>query len=220
MFRLAKRKRKSNIKQKWGDNETTSWLNSSASLSKRPYQPYIFPFFSRDQNDFSTKKTLENLATRTMLKGRVNEMPSPCGLNCTYTLHFDGPLLSCNQMSKNITDSTPTDFTIPVFWADWTTTEGVVNASTPYSFQLTSVQMGPQDFRSNFSAYKGKPYYGSPEFDLFRYIKDEMTCYPRRAEYEVIQSFENGQPTSTTKIGQVHELVPIEDGVRFPEGAS
>lgn len=47
-----------------------------------------------------------------------------------------------------------------------------------------------------------------------------MTCYPRRAEYEVIQSFENGQSTSTTKISQVHELVPIEDGVRFPEGAN
>ena len=214
------RERKSNIKQKWGDNETTSWLNSFASLSKRPYQPYIFPFLSGSQNYFNTKKTLEDLATRTMLKGRVNEMPSPCGLNCTYTLHFDGPLLSCNQSSKNITDSTPTDFTIPAFWANWTTTEGAVNVSTPYSFQLTSIQMGPQDFRSKFSAYKGKPYYGSPELDLFRYTKDEMTCYPRRAEYEVIQSFENGQPTSTTKIGQVHELVPIEDGVRFPEGAN
>ena len=80
--------------------------------------------------------------------------------------------------------------------------------------------MGPQDFRSNQTVYKGKPYYGSPELDLFRYAKDEMTCYPRRAEYEVIQSFQNDQPTSTTKIGQLHELVPIEDGLRIPEGTN
>ncbi|KAM3158469.1 hypothetical protein ABEW05_000919 [Botrytis cinerea] len=48
---------------------------------------------------------LPRLAFQTMITGKAFDQPSPCGVNCSFVVEFEGPTLDCNSSSTNITSS-------------------------------------------------------------------------------------------------------------------
>ncbi|KAF7953504.1 uncharacterized protein EAE97_000903 [Botrytis byssoidea] len=48
---------------------------------------------------------LPRLAFQTMITGQAFDQPSPCGVNCSFVIEFEGPTLDCNSSSTNITSS-------------------------------------------------------------------------------------------------------------------
>ncbi|CAI7615544.1 unnamed protein product [Penicillium manginii] len=78
----------------FGNNETandkytrfgTSILGTSVCFGK---SPEITPEMPAD---------IKYLTSRILNSGAVWDMPSPCGLNCTYTMRFTGPYLQCES---------------------------------------------------------------------------------------------------------------------------
>jgi hypothetical protein len=59
-----------------------------------------------------------------MVNGALRTMSSPCGLNCSYELSFDGPYLSCSSTSieKASEPSNQILLWFEVFKVDWTST--------------------------------------------------------------------------------------------------
>jgi hypothetical protein len=71
----------------------------------------------------------QTLATRILIDGKFDSLPSPCGVNCSFTQLLDLPYLECDTTTYNYTFwggniSTPT----PVFEATWT--EHILNITT------------------------------------------------------------------------------------------
>ncbi|KAF7888207.1 uncharacterized protein EAF02_002748 [Botrytis sinoallii] len=71
---------------------------------------------------------LPRLAFQTMITGQAFDQPSPCGVNCSFVIEFEGPTLGCNSSSTNITSSVTANSTtlLPEFtiysgnWSDLT----------------------------------------------------------------------------------------------------
>ncbi|KAF7960778.1 hypothetical protein EAE96_000451 [Botrytis aclada] len=71
---------------------------------------------------------LPRLAFQTMITGQAFDQPSPCGVNCSFVIEFEGPTLDCNSSSTNITSSVTSNATtfLPQFtiysgnWSDLT----------------------------------------------------------------------------------------------------
>lgn len=47
------------------------------------------------------------------------------------------------------------------------------------------------------------------------YTSHVLTCSPRRAKYHVVQRFHNGEQSSTVTVGDVHDLVPMDEKLYF-----
>lgn len=54
---------------------------------------------------------LPRLAYQTMITGKAFDQPSPCGVNCSFVIEFEGPTLECNSTSTNITGSSSSNLT-------------------------------------------------------------------------------------------------------------
>ncbi|TGO65516.1 hypothetical protein BCON_0002g01010 [Botryotinia convoluta] len=71
---------------------------------------------------------LPRIAFQTMITGQAFGQPSPCGVNCSFVIEFEGPTLDCNSSSTNITSSVTSNSTtlFPEFtiysgnWSDLT----------------------------------------------------------------------------------------------------
>lgn len=48
---------------------------------------------------------LHRLAFQTMVTGHAFNQPSPCGVNCSFVIQFEGPALECNSSSTKIVRS-------------------------------------------------------------------------------------------------------------------
>lgn len=55
------------------------------------------------ETSFSHRGPLLRLATITMVGEQMMLSRSPCGLNCSYELEFEGPVLSCVESATNMT---------------------------------------------------------------------------------------------------------------------
>ncbi|KAF7593651.1 hypothetical protein BBP40_011057 [Aspergillus hancockii] len=147
-----------------------------------------------------TKPLLLRLATEAIVSGAPRMMTSPCGLNCSYELSFDGPYISCS--STSIEKATkPFNYSLlwfEVFKAGWT--------SIPKdNYHLV------QDFRILNAQADSFVRNNSTDTVTFHYTSHELTCRPRRAEYHVVQEFSNGGQHSTVTIGDVYDLTPMDD---------
>jgi hypothetical protein len=161
------------------------------------------------------KPSLRELAVNTMINGDLKAMISPCGVNCSYNLQFDGPYLSC--ISTNTSRSmdlheAPANYTLPpIFEANWT-------ISPNESSSRNALATGHLDFVVLHADFLGQMPKNST--NVLNYTENTISCYPRRAEYKLHQTFENGQSTSNVTIGSVYELVPLPGYVTPPPGVN
>ncbi|KAE8158939.1 hypothetical protein BDV40DRAFT_291349 [Aspergillus tamarii] len=153
------------------------------------------------------KPVIYQLATETIVNGEPRRMSSPCGMNCSYELSFDGPYLSCNNTDFDKI-SPPLNRSATWFYAlesNWTVTPDAGSTSTPAlkNFQMKNAEV--YNWIRNDTA-------GTAQFE---YVSHVLTCSPRRAEYHVVQRFHNGEQSSTVTIGDVHDLVPMDEKFYF-----
>ncbi|KAI9648250.1 hypothetical protein NHQ30_002882 [Ciborinia camelliae] len=78
---------------------------------------------------------LPRLAFQTMITGQAFDQPSPCGVNCSFVIEFEGPNLECNSSSTtysssfNSTNGFP-DFTI--YSGNWSDVTLSSSSAPPY----------------------------------------------------------------------------------------
>lgn len=160
------------------------------------------------------KPSLQQLAVNTMIDGDLKAMISPCGANCSYVLRFDGPYLSCTNSSQNLSLPLPTttnggsNVTLPpVFTASWT-------IPSNESSSQNALATGHLDFVVLHAGYASLD--GANSTMPLNYTENTISCYPRRAEYELHQTFQNGGQISNVTVGPVYDLVPLPAKVTPP----
>ena len=153
------------------------------------------------------KPVIYQLATETIVNGEPQTMSSPCGMNCSYEFSFVGPYLSCNNTDfyKISPQLDKTAVWLYALESNWTVTPDAGSTSTPAlkSFQMKNAEV--YDWVRN----------DSTDTVQFEYVSHVLTCSPRRAEYHVVQRFHNGEQSSTVTIGDVQDLVPMDEKFYF-----
>jgi hypothetical protein len=78
---------------------------------------------STDESGALATAYVQNLATHTLITGVPSNWPSPCGVNCSFTLALDIPFLDCNTTTfrVNFTGTSPESLApeFPAFNATW-----------------------------------------------------------------------------------------------------
>ncbi|KAK6837239.1 hypothetical protein RU639_001349 [Aspergillus parasiticus] len=153
------------------------------------------------------KPVIYQLSTATIVNGEPLKMSSPCGMNCSYELSFDGPYLSCNntdldKVSPQYNASTASIYALE---SNWTVTP---HANPKFNPLL-----------KNFQIKNAEVYYwvrnDSADTVRFEYTSHILTCSARRAKYHVVQRFHNGEQSSTVTMGEVHDLMPMDEKFYF-----
>ncbi|KAE8380431.1 hypothetical protein BDV26DRAFT_279500 [Aspergillus bertholletiae] len=205
-----------NLSETWGGNTTAIKDDELALFVSNNW---------RDQNDtdyeevlraeqltlygmgIQIKPVMYQLATETIVNGAPRTTSSPCGMNCSYEISFDGPYLSCDN--TDVEKISPL-YNVSSTWfyaleSDWTVTPAANPRFNPTlkSFQIKNAEV--YNWVRNDSADAAR----------FQYVSHVLTCNPRRAEYHVSQRFYNGQQSSTVTIGDVHDLAPMDKKFYF-----
>lgn len=157
-------------------------------------------FRSAGQPGNPARRSIVDLAARTMVRGERYTMASPCGLNCSYTIQFDGPYLKCNSSTTSVV-SLPSSLETTVFEADWL-------KFNKRRSKFENVPEGPFQLKNLRDCH----YNVFDNYTTITCTQETMSCYPQRAQYHVNQTFQNGQQRSTVQMGQIFDLLPAEDG--------
>lgn len=153
----------------------------------------------------TVKPEMQQLATESMVNGAPRTMDSPCGMNCSYEISFDGPYFNCNH---TITDHiTPGDYNtssahVQIYTGNWTTAQNKPDGGIIRDYRIENLEV--HDFFLNASsAYQ------------LSYATHAFTCRPRRAKYHVVQQFRNGQQSSTVTTRDAQDLVSMDEMLYF-----
>ncbi|KAB8212130.1 hypothetical protein BDV34DRAFT_219346 [Aspergillus parasiticus] len=207
-----------------GMNLTETWGGNTTIMKDKELALFV-PNNWRDENDtdyvevlraeqltlagmgLQIKPVIYQLATETLVNGEPRRMSSPCGMNCSYELSFDGPYLSCNNTDL---EKISPQYNKSALWfyaleSNWTVTP---DANPKFNPLLKNFQM------KNAEVYNWVRN-DSADTVQFEYVSHVLTCTPRRAEYHVVQRFHNGEQSSTVTIGDVHDLVPMHEKFYF-----
>ncbi|KAB8068517.1 hypothetical protein BDV29DRAFT_199363 [Aspergillus leporis] len=112
----------------------------------------------------TNQTSLQHLALETMVNGALRTMSSPCGLNCSYELSFDGPYLSCSSTSIEKASEPSNQILL------WFEVFKILNAEA-------------ESFVRN----------DSTDTVSFQYTSNVLICRPRQVRYHVVQEFHNGE---------------------------
>ncbi|GES61857.1 hypothetical protein ATEIFO6365_0011037400 [Aspergillus terreus] len=163
-------------------------------------------------------QSVQYLIRRTLSTRSLWNLPSPCGSNCSYTLHFAGPYLQCTSYERNVTHGWNTEETansVPavsfpayasVFDLNSTSllaNESFLDAETSSRLHIGTVVpnrvLGVKSLRTYVenasSIVAGLPFDGGVNMTVRRYqlntTEHHLECVPSRADYTVYTMFRN-----------------------------
>ncbi|CAG8947949.1 unnamed protein product [Penicillium salamii] len=165
--------------------------------------------------DYNLKPALHGMIQRTILARRVEDAPSTCSANCSYSLHFTGPYLRCTVITNTSTLQVPSENNmIPIFYSS---TE---QSSIQYDFYddpkikdppshsyITISTFSPQNIR------RSPPVEGDDEADSewrIDMINHHWTCIPSRADYTVLTTYKDNVRSLEVNIDEssIEPLMP------------
>jgi hypothetical protein len=146
---------------------------------------------------------LLHLGSQVMTDGAPNVLPSPCGVNCSYELAFEGPYVQCTNASS-YTYLNMTDFSFQIY----TGTFGALSNTSCYR----------NVYRKSGIMYFNTTTLIPLEFDTYTLSLlvevNNLSCVPFRANYSITNTYENNiQKTKVTTI-------PIEPLVNFNQNCT
>ncbi|KAF2236794.1 hypothetical protein EV356DRAFT_51915 [Viridothelium virens] len=120
---------------------------------------------------------LQALVQRTLLDNRIADLASPCGPNCTYTIIFDGPFLSCQ------TNTAPARMV------------NIQNGKPPAAYECSWANPINQNSKNTdanlvFTTRTANAI-GEQNPNLWNLIEHRTTCTPSRASYTVLNNYTN-----------------------------
>lgn len=161
-----------------------------------------------DPNGLYTKPAVAQVAFSTIVNGRVQGGPSPCGASCSYYIDIDAPYFSCNEThepgprTRQLKEAT---YSAGWYWGYWSGYRPAMNSS----FKFTNLKSDAINYKGNYS--------GTP---LMYFTNQTLVCVVQRGTYEVYQRYMDNQLVSTHKLKSVHSLVDLNAGVQPPAGMS
>ncbi|KAE8365571.1 hypothetical protein BDV27DRAFT_156760 [Aspergillus caelatus] len=153
----------------------------------------------------NVKPVVQQLATESMVNGAPRTMDSPCGMNCSYEISFDGPYFNCNHtLTEHITpgDYNTSSAHIQFYESNWTTAQNKPDGGIIGDYRIKSLEVHVF-FLNASSAYQ------------LSYATHALTCRPSRAKYHVVQQFRNGQQSSTVTTRDAQDLVLMDEMLYF-----
>ena len=143
-----------------------------------------------------------------MLNRKRGTIPSPCGANCLYTLRFQGPYLQCSSTTENMTISLP-GTVITIYNSTWTNLPFYQLSSARQSASQTSASFDFTVLQANTVSYV----HGGSKLNATQYV---ISCAPSRANYEVINTYNNNVQSLQLKIGNVQPLINLGHQLCWP----
>ncbi|KAE8421629.1 hypothetical protein BDV36DRAFT_280468 [Aspergillus pseudocaelatus] len=153
----------------------------------------------------NVKPVVQRLATESMVNRAPRTMDSPCGMNCSYEISFDGPYFNCNHtLTEHITpgDYNTSSAHIQFYASNWTTAQNKPDGGIIGDYRIKSLEVHVF-FLNASSAYQ------------LSYATHALTCRPSRAKYHVVQQFRNGQQSSTVTTRDAQDLVLMDEMLYF-----
>lgn len=143
-----------------------------------------------------------------MLNGKRGEISSPCGANCLYTLHFQGPYLQCSSATTNITIDV-TESVATVYNSTWT--------NLPY-YRLPDAQQNALQTSASFTfiVLQANAYGVAISGAKLNATQNIISCVPSRADYEVINTYKNNIQSLELKVGNVQPLINLGHELCWP----
>ncbi|KAH6711443.1 hypothetical protein BKA61DRAFT_676647 [Leptodontidium sp. MPI-SDFR-AT-0119] len=131
---------------------------------------------------------INRLARQVLVAGEAFNMPSPCGVNCSYVIEFEGPYMACNTTTTSARfDSASQMF--PIYTGKWTLPFGSPpnpssrSNSTYTQARFNSTTLFP--LKVNGTDLDG----GRNTSAIMR--QDNTLCLPARAKYTVNNTYHN-----------------------------
>src|SRR4051794_38731996 len=93
-----------------------SWVRRSSfprmtlSLQRRVF---------RDFDNVNNTNLINRVARQVLNAGEACVMPSPCGVNCSYVMEFEGPLISCNHSTLTNNNQRALRTQLPIYSGQW-----------------------------------------------------------------------------------------------------
>ncbi|KAL2063523.1 hypothetical protein VTL71DRAFT_5328 [Oculimacula yallundae] len=149
---------------------------------------------------------LSRLAKQVLVAGETFNMPSPCGVNCSYVVQFEAPYMTCNTTTVSIRyDNAYQVF--PVYTGKWIQPFGVppnpadrssgtytlarFNSSTLFPLKVNGTKL---DGAGNSSALMQR---------------DDTICRPARARYTVNNTWHNNVPSRNVSAELIDRLTNL-----------
>ena len=132
-------------------------------------------------------------------------MPSPCGVNCSYVVEFEGPYLDCTNTTTNFVYNVTSEF-IKIYNGTWSDPRSASLVQSSYNGTYTISYFNSSTFTplaANVDAFTDN-LNGSI---LMR--QDNLLCIPGRANYTVNNTYENNIQQRTTEVVPISPLVNL-----------
>jgi hypothetical protein len=146
---------------------------------------------------------LTRLSYPVLVKGEAFADPSPCGLNCTYSITFEGPSFTCTNTStifRNTSDLWE------IYRGEWFDKRDPFFAPDKNSVTEYSV--------SHFNATTLTPLEKNTTSLEVLVRRDKLTCRPGRSRFEVTNTFVNNVQTRSVKSTPIERLISLQPRTR------
>lgn len=131
--------------------------------------------------------------------------PSPCGANCSYSTTFDGPYFICNTSTANST------FSNRSFFNQWPSP--IYNESSSFSASENFADSSKNLSNSAFLVTNWSPVAlnVNGSMNLLLATQHNLTCMPYRAQYALLNRYENFVQNMEITTTSLQHIVSFND---------
>ncbi|KAK2770347.1 hypothetical protein FQN53_005571 [Emmonsiellopsis sp. PD_33] len=151
--------------------------------------------------------SLQRLAVSVMVNGRPNDMVSPCGANCSYTLKFEGPYVKCTSSVRENFNYTYGNGVLPRIY------EGILERPYPKASDVTPKH---SEYHFNTTTLSNPSAFFPDDFTV-AVTSETHICKPLRAMYTMNNTYVNNIRNLHISATPIERLVHLNpDGVSVP----
>lgn len=161
----------------------------------------------RDFDNVNNTNLINRVARQVLISGETFPAPSVCGVNCSYTMEFEGPWIECTNTTSTISYNQKTNLDLfPVYAGQWISNPSVNLIHSVYNGTYT---------QASFNSTTLTPLVGNRE--LFNDApngsiivqEDNITCSPGRANFKVTYNYTNNIQSRTVGVEPIDKLINL-----------
>ena len=139
-----------------------------------------------------------------MVKGETFNLASPCGVNCSYVMEFEGPWLYCENSTTTAfynQSGYKNENYFTIYSGTWT--------DPRTAFITQSVYNGTYSI-ANFNSSTLTPIAYNNDNQSILVQEDYLLCVPARAKFTVNNTYINNVQSRTVSVEPISRLVNLE----------
>lgn len=163
-----------------------------------------------DFNNVNNTNLINRVARQVLNSGETFPMVSPCGVNCSYIMEFEGPWIECNTTtSTKFLENVDFQDLLPIYSGWWTTQPEARLSHSSYNGTYTQATYNSTIL---FPLVADRGVFNGSANSSLSVRQDNITCFPGRAIFTINNTYTNNiQNRSVTAkpIDTLINLAPI-----------